>query len=193
MMTQPFAHDSRLPPELVIAFELVGEEGEPDPALLTALGDETVRALQQERYEALPSAYTGQKGGESFFVEFAIAAQQIATALWNNHAAIAEGIADLSGLLTIFTAILPVLKRVQQAHRKQMGAEESAARPINMTVEIDGASVTIETSDLAQADAALQLALKYRAAHPVTASRVTTKSKIKVRGRVSARKRRSHR
>src|SRR5579885_991450 len=193
MTTEAFTQDSRFSQELIIAIELVIEEGEPDPALLTALGDETVRALQQEGYVPLPSAYTGQKGIESFFVELGIAAQQLATALWNNHAAIAEGIADLSGLLTIFTAILPVLKRVQQAHRKQMGAEESAARPINMTVEIDGASVTIETSDLAQADAALQLALKYRAAHPATASRVTTKSKIKVRGRVSARKRRSHR
>ncbi len=193
MTTEAFTQDSSFSQELIIAIELVIEEGEPDPALLTALGDETVRALQQERYEALPSAYTGQKGGESFFVEFAIAAQQIATALWNHHAAIAEGIADLSGLLTIFTAILPVLKRVQQAHRKQMGAEESAARPINMTVEIDRESVIIEAPELAQADAVLQFALKYRAAHPATASRVTTKSKIKVRGQVRARKRRSRR
>jgi hypothetical protein len=191
MMTEPFAYDSHLSQKLVIAFELVVEEGEHDPALLQALGDETASALQKEGYLALPPAYTGQKGIESFFVEFAVAVQQLATALWNNHAAISEGVADLSGLVTIFTAIMPILKRIQQAHRERMGDEESAARPIRLTVEIDGASVGIEASDLAQADAALQIALKYRAAHP--AVRATTKSKVKVRGQVHARKRRPRR
>jgi hypothetical protein len=193
MTTEAFIQDSSLSQELIIAVELVVEEGEHDPALLNALGDETVRALQQEGYVPLPSAYTGQKGIESFFVELGIAAQQLASSLRDNHAAIAEGIADLSGLVTIFTTILPVLKRLQHSHAERMSKAESAAHPIRMTVEIDGASIGIEAEEPAQAEAALQLALKYRAAHPATASQVTTKSKIKVRGQVRARKRRPRR
>lgn len=192
-MTEPFTHDSSFSQKLVIAFELVTEKDEHDPALLKALGDETVSALQKEGYLALPSAYTGQKGIESFFVELGIAAQQLATALWNNHATITDGITDLSDLVNIFAAITSVLKWVQQAHAKRVGKVENATRPIKMTVDIDGASVEIEASDLAQVDAVLQLARQYRAAHPTTATRATTKSKITVRGQIPARKRRPRR
>jgi hypothetical protein len=74
-----------------------------------------------------------------------------------------------------------------------VGKEESVARPIKIMVEIDGASLVIEASDVMQANAALKLALKYRSEHPTTATQVTTKSKIKVQGQMPARKRRKRR
>jgi hypothetical protein len=135
--------------------------------------------------------YTGQKGG--FLVELVTITQQIAIATWNNHVAIAEGIADLSGLVTIFGGILPMLKRMQQTHEQQVGKEESSARPIKITVGIDEMPLDIEVSDITQADAALKLALKYCSAHPVAATQVTAKSKVKVQGRLPARKRRKRR
>ena len=179
--------------ELVVTFELVAEEGEDDPALINMVGHETVAALQQEGYTARPSVYTGQKGAEAFLIEFVTTVQQVATTVWNEHAAITEGIADLSGLVTIFGGILSVLKRMWQAHEKHAGKEESQAHPIKMTVEIDGVPLVIEASDITQADAALKLALKYHSAYPATATQGTTKGKIKVRGQVPTRKRRPRR
>lgn len=179
--------------KLEVMFELAAEEGEDDAALINMVGHETVSALQQEGYTARPPVYTGQKGAEGFLVEFVTMIQQTATTVWNDHMAIAEGIADLSGLITIFGGILPVLKRMWQAHEKHVSEEKGTTRLIKMMVEIDGAPLVIEASDITQADAALKLALKYRSAHPAAATQVTTKSKVKVRGQVPARKRRPRR
>lgn len=126
--------------ELVITFELVTEEGENDPALINVLGHDTVVGLQQEEYIARPPSYTDQKGGESFLVEFVTIVQQMAMVAWTNHTAIAESITDISGLVTIFGSILPMLKRMRQAHethKKQVGREKSVVCPIRMIVEID--------------------------------------------------------
>ncbi len=158
--------------ELTITFELLTAEGEHDPALLQAVGDATTAALQPAGYTVQPATYTGERGIESFLVDLVTIAQQVAATVWANHAAISEGIADLSGLVTIFTTILPIVRK---------------------TVEIDGGSLIIETDDLVQADAALQLALKYCSAHPEQAARVTTKSRVKVQARIPARKRRPRR
>ena len=178
---------------LNISFELAAEESENDHALINMIGQETVTALQQEGYTACPPIYTGQKGIESFLVDFVITIQQITTTIWTNHAAIAEGVADLSGLVTIFGGILPMLKHMQHAHKKHFGNKESVAPPIKMTVEVDGALLVIEASEIAQADAALKLALKHFSMHPAVATQATTKSKLKVRGQVPTRKRRVRR
>lgn len=179
--------------EFAITLELATPDDEFDPALLNAVGNATVVALQQEGYAVLPSAYTGQKGGGSFFVELVTTVQHISMAVWHNHAAIAEDIADLSGLVTIFGSIQTVAKRAQQAHEKQVGKDEATVRSIRIVVEVDGVSLVIEAADLTQADAALQLVRKYRAAYPVIAAQVTKKSKAKVQVQMPARKRRSRR
>ncbi len=179
--------------ELTITFELLTAEGEHDPALLQAVGDATTAALQPAGYTVQPATYTGERGIESFLVDLVTIAQQVAATVWANHAAISEGIADLSGLVTIFTTILPIVRKTRQVHEQQVGKDESAVRPLKMTVEIDGGSLIIETDDLVQADAALQLALKYCSAHPEQAARVTTKSRVKVQARIPARKRRPRR
>lgn len=179
--------------ECVITLELITLEDEFDPALLSAVGNATVVALQQEGYAVLPSAYTGQKGGGSFLVELVTTVQNISMAVWNNHVAIAEDIADLSGLVTIFGSMQAVAKWVQQAHEKLVGKQESTAHPIRIVVGVEEAPLVIEVADLKQADAVLQLVQKFRAKYPVAAAQVTKKSKAKVQVQMPARKRRPRR
>lgn len=176
--------------ELVLTFELIPEGDTSDPALIATLGHETVAGLQQDAYTVKPPVYTGQKGLDSFLVELVLLVQQIATCVESNHAAIAEGIADISGLVTVFGGLIPVLKRLREAHKKQVGDTECMTRPIKMTTEIDGAPLVIEAADLDQADAALKLALKYRSAHPGKAAGVSARSKVRVQGQVPARTKR---
>jgi hypothetical protein len=187
--TPPLSEPSQ---EQVILFELVPESNdENDPALINTLGNQTTTQLQQEGYTVSPPMYSGQKGG--FLVELVTAIQQIAVITWDNHAIIAEGIADLSGLVTIFGGLLPVLKRMIQAHQQQVGKAESVARPIKITAEIDGVPLIIEAGEVAQADAVIKLALKYHAFYPHKAAQATAKSKTKIQGQVPARKRRPRR
>ncbi len=179
--------------KLALTLELMPEERTRDLALVTTLGRETVTSLQQEGYIAKSSAYTGQKGAENFLVDLLITIQQAVTYVGSNHAVIAEDIADISGLITIFGGIVPVLKRLREAHEKQVGKSESTDRQVRITTEIDGAPLVIETSDLDKAEAALKLALKYGSAHPAKATQVNTRSKVKIQGQVPARKKRRRR
>lgn len=174
---------------MTITFELLTAEGEHDPALLQALGQATTAALQPAGYTVQPATCTGERGLASFFVKFVTIAQHI----WANHAAISEGIADLSSLVTIFATVLPILQKTRQVHEKQVGQNESTERPIKLIVTIDGGSLEIEAADLGQAEAVLQLARKYHTAHPEKAAQVTPRSRVEVRARVPARKRRPRR
>lgn len=107
--TSDTAHTPGAPEELVMTFELVADESESDPALVNAVGHDTVAALQQEGYTVRP-VYTGQKGG--FLVEVVTTVTQLATIAWDHRAVAEEVIADLSGLVTIFSAVLPKLKQM---------------------------------------------------------------------------------
>lgn len=182
-----------IPEEFVVALELVTEENERDAALINTIGHATVTALLREGYTSKQSVYTGQKGIESFFVELVAVAQQITMFTENNHAAIAEALADLSGLITIIGGIIPILKRMQEVYKKQRGRIENTAHPLKMTIEIDGAPLIIEAFDINQANAALKLAQEYQAAHPTKATQVNTRSKVKVHGQIPARKHRRRR
>src|SRR5579884_951034 len=103
-VTSDRAHTPEAPEELVMTLELVADEDEGDPALVNAVGRDTVAALQQEGDTVRP-VYTGQKGG--FLVEVVTMVTQLATIAWDNRAVAGEVIADLSGLVTIFAAVLP--------------------------------------------------------------------------------------
>ena len=132
--------------------------------------------------------YTGQKGG--FLVEVVTTATQLAATAWDHGAVAEEVIADLSGLVTIFAVVLPKLKQMLHAHEQRVGKEESTSNPIKFVIEIGDVPLSIEPSDVMQDDAAPKLTLQFRSAHPLFAPQVTTKSKVKVQGRVPTRKRR---
>src|SRR5947209_8309815 len=154
-VTSDTARTPEAPEELVMTLELVADEG--DPALVNAVGRDTVAALQQEGDTVRP-VYTGQKGG--FLVEVVTTVTQLATIAWDHRAVAGEVIADLSRLVTIFAAVLPKLKQLRHAHEQHMGKEESTSNPIKFVLEIDDASLSIEPSDAAQDDAAPKLALQ---------------------------------
>jgi len=185
--TSDAAHTPEAPEELVMTLELVADEGESDPALVNAVGRDTVKALQQEG-ETVRPIYTGQKGG--FLVEVVTTVTQLAVAGWDHRAVAEEVIADLSGLVTILAAVLPKLKQLLHAHEQRVGKEESTSNPMKIVLEIDGVPLSIEPSDVIQDDAARKLTLQFRSAHPTVAPQVTTKSKVRVQGRVPMRKRR---
>ncbi|GHO98494.1 hypothetical protein KSF_085420 [Reticulibacter mediterranei] len=142
---------------------------------------EYMLALPSPNYTMRPAPYTGERGIE------------LLTFIAANHATIVEGIADLSGLLTVCTSLMPLLKRTKEAHTQHVGQQNSTTHPIKLTVEIDGKPLMIEAADLTQADAALKLTLKYRALYPTTVAQVTPNSTIKVQGQMPARKRRRRR
>ena len=185
-ITPNIAYTPDMLQELVITFELVTDENESegDPALVLAVGRDTVIALQQEGYIVRP-IYIGQKGG--FLVEIVTEAMQF---VWNYHE---EIIADLSGLVTIFGTIIPTIQKMLQAHEERMGKEEGVTNPIKIKIEIDGASIMIEAIDIVQAEAALKLAHRFHSVHSNTALQATTNSNIKVQGQIPARKRRKRR
>jgi hypothetical protein len=161
--------------QIIITLEL---ESDADPALALAVGNTTVVDILHEQY-TLRQTYTGRKGG--FFVQFVVPAMQFLLA---NQA---EIIADLSGLITIFGGVLPILQKMQHAHEKQVGKEESERSPIKIEVEIDGASIKIEAPDLIQAESALNLARNFHSTHPD--KKPTPQSPIAIRGQVPPRKR----
>src|SRR5438552_657184 len=175
-VTADAAHTPEAPEELVMTLELVADESEGDPALVNAVGRDTVTALQQEGDMVRP-VYTGQKGG--FLVEVVTTVTQLAITAWENRAVAEEVIADLSGLLTIFDIVLPKLKQLLHAHEQRVGKEESTSNPMKIVLEIDGVPFSIEPSDVMQDDAASKLTLQFRSAHPLVAPQVTMKSKVK--------------
>jgi len=183
--TSDFSHYPNILQELMVTLELVAseDESEGDPALVLAVGRDTVIALQQEGYIVHP-VYTGQKGG--FLVEIVTQVMQF---IWNYHE---EIIADLSGLVTIFGTIIPTIQKMLQAHEQNVG-KEGVTKPIKIKIEIDGASIMIEAPDIMQAESALKLAYQYQSVHPNTALQATTNSNIKVQGQIPGRKRRKRR
>ncbi|MBX5458287.1 MAG: hypothetical protein IRZ31_15445 [Thermogemmatispora sp.] len=160
--------DQRQPAErLQVLLELVpasGTEETGDLALLTALHHELATDLQQAGFVLQPPISTGQKGAPAFFIEAWLILQQVAGAVWQQHAAIAEGLADLSALVTLFEKLLPVLKRLRERHARLVGQQASQERALRWTIELGETRLTLETSDLDQAGAALQLAKKLQTA-----------------------------
>jgi hypothetical protein len=76
------------------------------------------------------------------------------------------------------------------AHEQRVGKEESINNPVKIVIEIDGAPLVIESSEVMQDDTAPKLALQFRSAHPTVAPKVAAESKVKVQGRIPTRKRR---
>lgn len=177
--------------EVTIPFELVEEEQANDPALVSAIGRDTIEALQHTGYSVRP-VYIGQQGG-AFLVEVVTTVTHLATLAWDYRAVAEEVVNDLSSLVTIFSVVVPLLTKMLHSHEQRVGKEESVSNSVKIALEIDGTPFVIEAPDVTQAEAALTLAMQFRDAHPTVAAQVTTKSKVKVQGRVPARKRRRRR
>jgi hypothetical protein len=55
---------------------------------------------------------------------------------------------------------------------------------VKISIEIDGARLAVEATDLTRAATALTLAQQFHTAHPKEAAKVNPKSQVKVQGRV---------
>jgi hypothetical protein len=170
---------------LIITLDIEPENPrDSDPAWVDAIRRDTEDALQQDGY-TIQHPYTGTRGVPT--VELITTITQAAIYAWDHHAVAEEVINDLSALITLFGGVIPVVKRLFQSHRQRSSKESLPQSPIKITVEIDGAPVSIEAPDVEQAtEAALQLAQKFHNSHPN--KKVTTKSNVIVKANVPKRK-----
>jgi hypothetical protein len=147
--------------ELLPADEATGAS---DRDLPTTLQHELAADLQKEGFLLPPPASTDQKGAADCFITAWLLLQQVPGAVWQEHAAIAEGLADLSALVTVLEKFLPLLRRLRERHARLVGRQSGPGRSLGYTIELEGTRVTLEAADLAQAEAALQLANKLQTA-----------------------------
>ena len=159
-MTEP-PTESSSPSQVTLTLEIVPDDpGDADPALVDAIGRDATEALRQDGSRVEP-VYTGQRGG--FLVDVTMFISTAATHAWANKDII---IADVSGIVTILTAVPPVVKRLRQAYEKRVGKDVAEQHPIKFTLEISGKPVQVEVADLESAERMLKLAQHIYADHP---------------------------
>jgi hypothetical protein len=171
-------------PQLTMTFELVAEGSyEEDLAMVAALGREVVNDLQKQGALVQP-IISGQRGGD-FLVQVVTTLQaeisHLAGEAWAHKD---ELLSDSSSLVTICTPIAALLHFVLLRHRRR------SQQPIKLSMEIDGAPVTIEAADIEQAEAGLQLAQRFSQHHPGVAKKVIPQSKVKIKGSIAPQPRR---
>ena len=159
-----------------ITLEVVPDDPhDADPALVDAVGRDAADALRSDGYTIEP-VYTGQRGG-GFLVNV------LATAWAQKEVVLADG----SALITIFTPVVQIAKRLHEVHELRKGKDAAQQSPIKIAVEVDGASISIEAPDLEAAEGAMKLAQRFQMQHPVVASKVTSQSSVKLKASVSRR------
>jgi hypothetical protein len=163
-----------------ITLEIVPDDPlDADPALVDAVGRDATDALRNDGYTIEP-VYTGQRGGD-FLVNVVM---PVLASAWTQKDLI---LADGSALITLFTPVVSLAKHLHEAHERRVGKDAAQQSPIKITVEIDGASISIEAPDLENAQGAIKLAQRFQMQHPTIASQVTNQSKAKLKAGVSKR------
>ena len=125
-----------------LLLELVPEQQEEsDPAFIHAIGRDTVETLQHDGITVQP-VYTGEQGGD-FLV-------QLATTAWDHRALIEEVLNDSSTLATLSSSIFTIITHVKHAYERRVGHAEAVASPLKITIQLNGAPITIESTNVAQ-------------------------------------------
>ncbi len=170
---------SKYPQRIAIQLEIVPEDiHDVDPAFVDAVGRDAVDALRNDGY-TVQSVYTGRRGG--ILVEVIPFLTTIATDTWAQKDIV---LADTSALVTILSTVIPIAKHILKAHEKRAPRNNTQKTSIKITTEIDGVPISIEAPDLESADAAIKLAKRFQADHPGVAEKVTSQSKVRVKGHV---------
>ena len=176
--------------QMVFLLEITSEDPQDrDIALVDGVRRDTIHALQNDGYR-VQIPYTGERSGAAP-IEVVTTLTNAATYVWAHKEVIEETMNDLSALVTIFGSVIPVIKHVFKADKQQTIKNQIPSQPIKIVTIIDGTPISVEAPDLEQAEAALIVAQRFRTQHPTVASKVTLKSKVKVKGNVS--KRQAHR
>lgn len=178
--------------QMIVVLEIEPEDTrDADIALVDAIRRDTIDALQRDNYR-IQFPYTGQRGGVTP-IEVYTAVTSAATYVWAHKDAIEETMNDMSALITIFGGVIPIVKHVLKANEQRTRKEQTPSQPIKIAASIDGAPIFVEASDLEQAEAALLLVRRFQSQHPTIAAKVTSKSKVKVKGNVPKRQARRRR
>lgn len=171
------------PLQLLIQLEISPEYAdEATLAIVSAVSRDAIDELQNTGYR-VQSTPTGQRGGD-VLVTIITTLTTIAANAWANKETFERVLTDAGGLVTVCGGINPIAKTLLRAFHKRTANTNNAQEPIKITVEIDGAPITVEAADLEQADAALTLAQRFYFSHPTIAKKVTTHSKVKLKASV---------
>lgn len=171
------------PLQLLIQLEILAEHAdESDLAMVSAVGRDTIGELQNAGYsvQAVP---TGQRGAD-ILVDVITTLTNIGSNVWANKETFERLLTDAGGLVTVCGGIVPVAKTLLRVFKKRAANSSIAQEPLKITVEIDGAPVTVEATDLEHAEAALTLAKRFHSSHPAVAIQVTPHSKVKLKASV---------
>jgi hypothetical protein len=135
--------DSTTSQPITLTLEVVPEDPQnSDLALVDAVGRDTSDALRSEGYTVQP-VYTGTRGAP--LVEIIAFLSQTLAAAWANKEAL---IADVSGLVTILTAVTTVVEKARQAYEKRVGKDTAQQYPISFTLDINDMSVPFAVADV---------------------------------------------
>jgi|GEM_PF-2073396 len=171
------------PLQLLIQLEIFPEHAdEAALAMASAVGRDTVDELQNTGYSVQPVS-TGQRGAE-VLVDVVTVLTSIATNAWANKEVFERILTDAGGLVTVCGGIAPIAKTLLRVLHKRTATTHNAQEAIKITLEIDGAPITVEAADLEKAEAALTLAQQFHSTHPTIAKHVTTRSKVKLKASV---------
>ncbi len=183
------------PRQFIITLEIVPEDPQDmDLALISAVGRDIIDALQNNGYTVQP-VYTGLRSGD-FLVQVITTMTSAAMSAWTHKDVVEEVMNDLSALVTIFgSGVIPVAIHVMHTLEKRVSKDidNAPSQPIKITVEIEGKPIIVEAHDLAQAEAALNLAQRFHNNYPTIAAKVTSQSKTKIKASVPKKKQTSRR
>jgi hypothetical protein len=171
------------PPQLLVQLEIFPEHAdEATLAMVSAVRRDTVDELQNTGYSV--QAVPGGQRGADVLVNVITTLTNITTNVWANKEIFERVLTDVGGLVTVCGGIAPIAKTLLRVLQKRTATTHNVQEAIKITVEIDGAPVTVEAADLEQAEAALTLAQRFHSTHPTIAKSVTTRSKVKLKASV---------
>lgn len=181
-----------IPSQILIQLEILTEHAdEADLALVSAVRRDTIDGLKTAGYITQPVS-SAQRSGD-ILVEVVTTLSTIASNTWANKAIIERVITDAGGLVTVCAGIIPIAKTLSQAFKQRAADTGKIQEPVKITIEIDGAPITIEAAGLEQAEAALKLAQRFHSAHTMVAKSVTPLSKVKIKANMPKAPRRKRR
>jgi hypothetical protein len=161
------------PQPLSIILEVIADDpNEAATAETYAIGRDTADALRKEGYTIQP-VYTGRRGG--FLVDVVF---PLLTMMWAQKEVI---LADLSKLIAILTPAVVVVRHLRAAHEQRVGKDAAREHPLKITVEVGGATVSLESFNQEDDVRAEQLARQLLTTHshlqltPQTRPKVTSR------------------
>lgn len=166
----------------LILLEIVPDDPQvPDPVAIQEVSRQVIQDLKQDGDSVTP-VYTGQRGGIDALFQVAISGAQTLGTDIMAHKDVFDVVVSICAILTSVRSLV--------THLWHPGGkvERQPHHDVKVTVTIDQGTIELTSSDLADDERVKQLADHFLQLYPAT--KVTPHSQVKVKGRVSPRKRR---